>query len=66
GRRPRQVGSGPTLARASLLKLLKTNPKLGISFSANIGDRRGLAAAVNRIPPLANVILAQAPLTCSA
>ena len=46
------------IARDTMLGLMKTCRKLGLSFWDYLGDRLGLNATGNTIPPLADLIAA--------
>jgi hypothetical protein len=46
------------ITRDTMLGLMKTCRKLGLSFWRYLGDRLGLNAPENSIPPLADVIAA--------
>lgn len=48
------------VARDTMLGLMKTCKKLGLSFYHYLGDRLGLADSDQAIPPLATLVAARA------
>jgi hypothetical protein len=53
------VSRNGRLARDSMLGLMKTCQKLGLSFWRYLGDRLGVGASHPSIPPLATMIVAR-------